>query len=180
MNKTVKLLLYCTKAKPYLVFNNGIKGLCDYSLLYSADGLDILNGKIVAEAECDLVEKEEYSYACDDYATFDDDRLEATCLSRNQLNEYGKYKSLYLIYLKNVKPFEKPRKLNYYGLDKAPQNMCFKRFPVPYKNSLGGWEISKDEIIISIRPEWLCKILNREKTIEIRKSILNLLRELVK
>lgn len=30
----------------------------------------------------------------------------------------------------------------------------------------------KDYILISIRPEWLCKILNGEKTIEVRKKVL--------
>ena len=29
-----------------------------------------------------------------------------------------------------------------------------------------------DYILISIRPEWLCKILNGEKTVEIRKKVL--------
>ena len=28
------------------------------------------------------------------------------------------------------------------------------------------------DILISIRPEWLCKILNGEKTIEVRKKVL--------
>ena len=32
-------------------------------------------------------------------------------------------------------------------------------------------------ILISIRPEWVCKILNGEKTIEVRKQIIKELKE---
>jgi hypothetical protein len=34
-------------------------------------------------------------------------------------------------------------------------------------------------ILISIKPEHLCKILNGEKTIEVRKKILNSLKEML-
>ena len=51
--------------------------------------------------------------------------------------------------------------MNQRALVKAPQNMC-NAYDV-YKNHY---------ILISIRPEWLCKILNGEKTIEVRKKVL--------
>lgn len=35
-----------------------------------------------------------------------------------------------------------------------------------------GRETLEDYILISIHPEWLCKILNGEETIEIRKKVL--------
>ena len=47
-----------------------------------------------------------------------------------------------------------------YGLKKAPQNMMYVYDDVEKK------------VLISIRPEWLCKILNGEKTIEVRKQVL--------
>ena len=50
--------------------------------------------------------------------------------------------------------------------------MCYKRYPVPFDNELGGWEIDKETIIISIKPEHLKNILNGKKTIEVRKKIL--------
>lgn len=206
-NGTIKLLLYCTKAKPYL-YNcysesdgdigtiGGFGYDTSYCLTKDEDSKDKsinLNGYIVAEAECELVE-DIYCELLDNgvgtdtfYYTnnVDFDYIEElACLDINDLATYlpqkrGGEKVGYAIYLKNVKPFDEPKKLSYYGLEKAPQNMCFKRYPVPYENSLGGWEISKDTIIISIKPEWLCKILNGEKTIEVRKSILNLLKELM-
>ena len=52
----------------------------------------------------------------------------------------------------NAKQFKK--------IEKAPQNMMW----VWYKGEL--------YVLISIRPEWLCKIMNGEKTIEVRKKIL--------
>lgn len=43
---------------------------------------------------------------------------------------------------------------------KAPQNMMRFIFN------------NEEYVLISIRPEWLCKILNGDKTIEIRRKIL--------
>jgi predicted transcriptional regulator len=51
-------------------------------------------------------------------------------------------------------------------INKAPQNMC-SVFKVDSKNYEKEYYI-----LISIRPEWLCKILNGEKTIEVRKKVL--------
>ena len=49
----------------------------------------------------------------------------------------------------------------YTPIKSAPQNMMkVKRV------------LQEDAILISIRPEWLCKILNGEKTIEVRKKVL--------
>jgi hypothetical protein len=33
-------------------------------------------------------------------------------------------------------------------------------------------DYSEKYILISIKPEWLCKILNKEKTIEVRRKVL--------
>ena len=55
----------------------------------------------------------------------------------------------------------------YYPLTKAPMNMCY----CIYNGELC--------VIISIQPQWVEKILNGTKTIEVRKQILNKLKELV-
>lgn len=49
-----------------------------------------------------------------------------------------------------------------YCTKKAPQNMM--RVIDAYGDD--------EYILISVRPEWLCKILNGEKTIEVRKKVL--------
>jgi len=35
-----------------------------------------------------------------------------------------------------------------------------------------AYDGEEKKVLISIRPEWLCKILNSEKTIEVRKKVL--------
>jgi hypothetical protein len=70
--------------------------------------------------------------------------------------------------------FDEPRELGMahyttlksaYKIQKAPQNMCIVRSYYPK-------DYSEKYILISIRPEWLCKILNGEKTIEVRRTVL--------
>lgn len=165
----MKLLLYCTKAR-----------LCLTSKLL--DDLDdpFLNGKIVAECDCNEIEfiylrsNDPFGdYFYDTNNLSESELLNESCLTDDELYDYLGLSNGYALHLSNLKVFNIPKKINYYGLEKAPMNMCFKRYPVPYDNELGGWEIDRETIIISVRPEHLCKILNGEKTIEIRKKILN-------
>lgn len=81
MNKTVKLLFYCTVEKPYLYGcyqesdgDVGTIGGFGYDISYCPTEDDYkenrtinLNGKIVAEAECELVEEIEFKHYSDDY-----------------------------------------------------------------------------------------------------------------
>ena len=75
--------------------------------------------------------------------------------------------------------FDKPKQLNDYCLHeivdkiffnekeikKAPQNMC-----KVYDKKLTRTEKEDGYVLISIKPKWLCKILNGEKTIEVRRK----------
>lgn len=179
----MKLLLYCTKAKPYLVderkmrYHNFVLG--DSSVLKSNEKDLVLNGKIVAE--CDF-ETEEIYMATNSFEawyrtkTLNEEELrEKSCLRLDELYNYldkdNNYKG-YAIHIKNLHIFDKPKELYDYGMDfpispivKAPQNMM-------YANGIGS-----RYILISIRPEWLCKILNGEKTIEVRKKVLKEMKE---
>ena len=174
----MKLLLYCTKAKPYIT--RGTNGQTYPSCVIS-DGIQEwhLNGKIVAE--CDF-EVEKINVLDCTFRTFnlvEKEILNKSCLTYHELFEYLKNRDNprgYAIHIKNLHIFDEPKKLewnchiSYYSrefqmqrekfLSKAPQNMC-KVF-----NDDGNY------ILISIRPEWLCKILNGEKTIEVRKKVL--------
>lgn len=222
-----KLLLYCTKAKPYLYGHYvGFETLYHYDLTNDKkvfDSHEVLNGKIVAECECDKVEE----FGCytvpyrnynnlgyehfidngvykvewnknnlngdghlnnDDGVVFErNDRyidtmfkngdLNKICLSHQELLDYIKLGNKgYAIHLSKLKIFDDPKELYEFYKDdflqelneedteikKAPQNMCYV-----YDRKGNKY------ILISIRPEWLCKILNGEKTIEIRKQIVN-------
>ena len=186
----MKLLLYCTKSKPLLWDNRSFKkymeekGIEEPSFITSNDMqtsfvADLLNGKIVAECDFEVEEIKElgggegllfYTKTLDCLEI-----VKKACLKTEELADYL-YKEYedskgYAIHIKNLNIFDKPRELQnyvkkakngtYWMLDKAPQNMmaCYKQNKEKY-------------ILISIRPEWVCKILNGEKTIECRKRVL--------
>lgn len=175
----MKLLLYCTRSKPYLLREDIDKDLVFIGTNKNDVVGNTLNGKIVAE--CDFEVEEIYpfyrDFMCEDIfyeipnkLDFDD-LLKKSCLDNQQLDDYLYGNKGYAIHIKNLHIFDKPRPTNWYGytdkkgyfciVEKAPQNMmyCYDEF-------------GNDYILISIHPEWLCKILNGEKTIEVRKKIL--------
>ena len=190
--KKVKVLLYCTKAKPFLLeveYDNQV--LYATTQLGNADNLRInhkkvLNGKIVAECEVETEEirLSEYPYYDDcsialfDTPTLDhDELLDKSCLHHNELNDYLIGQKGYALHISNLRMFKEPKRCqddflyrrkietNFYNDEyfrKAPQNM------MKVIDAYGDDEY----ILISIKPEWLCKILNGEKTIEVRKKVL--------
>ena len=163
--KTTKVLLYCTKGKPYL-----------YSIIYGNWGTTkqttagAKNEYIVAE--CEVETETRLNYGLERRSEF---ILENTGLTMAQLDaylpkhkEYDSEDVYYALHISNLNIFAIPQRINeYWGWEsnklvtKAPQNMmrAYDRFGNKY-------------ILISIRPEWLCKILNGEKTIEVRKKVL--------
>lgn len=167
----MKLLLYCTKAKQLLakVWKH------QYELMSFKEIVeqDALNGKIVAE--CDF-EVEEIKYQDIENYNYDeilplDKILEKSCLTKIDLEDYLNGNNGYAIHIKNLHIFDEPRPTKWYGytdkkgylrfVEKAPQNMmhCYDAF-------------DNDYVLISIQPQWLCKILNGDKTIEVRKKVL--------
>ena len=129
--------------------------------------------------------------------SMDSDRLsKQSCLTDAQLVSYLLDNCLrdkigYAIHIKNLVIYDKPKELSEYyqyqftpytsmtkierfwkPILKAPQNMMFVHTPIFNKTMgiyTGG---SVRDILISIKPKWLCKILNGEKTIEIRRKVL--------
>lgn len=179
MAMTKKCLLYCTKGKPEIVtFDIKDGGTQPHPSTP-------INGKIVAE--CDVETEEIKIFDKVNWKNEWENKLEESCLTINQLENYlssNDYKG-YALFIKNLKIFDKYKELKDYCVDnskyykdygwcltckemytpiqKAPQNMmwCFDK-----DNNY------KMKVLISIRPEWMCKILNGEKTIEIRKKVL--------
>lgn len=181
--KTTKCLFYCTKSKPYLceyLCDCDFGTFTDWALDNNKERLiedysnNILNGTIVAECE---VETEKLNALTlsegreNEYILFEneDEILKESCLTQEELYKYLNYDYGYTLHIKNIKPLslslEKDCIFKYpHGnetITKAPQNMmwCYDRKGNRYA-------------LISIRPQWLCKILNGEKTIEIRKKVL--------
>lgn len=96
------------------------------------------------------------------------DELSKICLSPQKIYDYvGLGEMFYLLHISNLEFVKKLKKLNdyvdqnYHYITRAPQNMMYA-----YD------ENGNKYVLISIRPEWLCKILNGEKTIEVRKRVL--------
>ena len=207
---TMKLLLYCTKAKPNIV--KGLNNEFYISNAFKEEGIDDykINGKIIAECDFEVEEilylpnpseferanflPKEWGYDyIGRYGTSNKSLLKRSCLTTEQLSDYlntksndkktfGKDTFGYAIHIKNLHIFDEPRELSdYYKIEniggmlftkpltKAPQNMM--------RVSVNHWEYATynpDDIriLISIQSQWLCKILNGEKTIEVRKKVL--------
>lgn len=210
----VKVLLYCTKAKPFLFEHKTDDNQVLYvtTRLGNADNLRInhkkvLNGKIVAECE---VETEEIRLWGDEIENYFGNNEEIniekdSCLNFEQIEQYlcsNDYKG-YALHISNLRIFDEPATIEYANLEsplidseliggswlcedcdtpnddckhcynhyeffktveKAPQNM------MRVYSNIGRYNCQY--VLISIRPEWLCKILNGEKTIEVRKKVL--------
>mgnify|MGYP001625128118 FL=1 len=165
----MKLLLYCTKSKPNL---NKLYGKNWFYFGEKLIDLDVrLNGKIVAQCDCEKIETicPEFGYldaACEGGAGY---ILDKACLTRQQLIDYGKGEWLSALHLCNLEVFDNPKELRDYGVKKAPQNMM-KVFD----------DKGNEYVLISIRPEHLANILNGKKTIEVRKRILKSMEGLMK
>ena len=199
--RKIKGLLYCCKAKPYIMkYKDGkYKEIASFYNKQDLIDCELLNGKIVAECDFEVEEIELVEipdYAGDECHTFVYDvladmqtktlseaqLLERSCLSQEKLYTYldrgGTVEDYgYAIHIKNLHIFDKPRDIrNYYNIAprtmadcmnqkallKAPQNMC-NAYDV-YKNHY---------ILISIQPKELCRILNGEQIILIKKQVLN-------
>lgn len=178
----IKCLIYCTKSKD----NKLIRYYGDKHTLITKKNTIMpnpdfyLNKKIVARFDCEKVEEIFYNGWWECYANDKDDINclmfddELTCLTTNQIKKYLGDKKGYAIHISNLEIFDRPYDLYEWfnkdekPLTKAPQNMCY----------CYHW-LGDEYVLISIKPKWVEKILNGEKTIEVRKSIVNKLKELI-
>ena len=207
----MKLLLYCTKGKPYLNDYRSMEGCNEFVLMNKP--YNNLNGKIVAECDFEVSKIElhptHYNYGPAYFTKRQKpfkyfsylDLLLVSCLQDNEMLKYLGNKGGYAIHIKNLYIFDEPKELKdleskrevhqcIHGnsiIDeeleipiKAPQNMMRVKLrksycdgiPVSNDDINANEETLEDYILISIQPQWLCKILNGEKTIEVRKKVL--------
>ena len=192
----MKALLYCTKAKPYLYRTPEVMNFAGTFFTYSSNkNLEncTLNGTIVAKCDIDLITKNDL--------VFDRALNEETQLLLSDIVNYVRDKEYYCLHLSNIEVFVKPKDLSEYctleteqyayfdwqgyhhqlrekELKKAPQNMMVVYEKNITINHLGNF-LNRKYILISIQPQWLEKILNGKKTVEVRKKILNCMKELV-
>ncbi len=193
-----KLLLYCTKEKPFLHRLNDddefelTKELYSYAYYDSCSDYvkdyNCLNGTIVAECECNLVE-EITSYSGYKTKTLSREELcKQSCLDSKDMYRYFVGREGYALYLKNIKVFDRSKELNEYF---QPQNCCMNSFGhlvdnyYPVQKAPQNMMVVYDKqgnryILLSIRSVPLFKILRGAKTIEVRRKILNCLKELIR
>ena len=170
----MQILLYCTKSR-WQLFKDIITGKW---LIDKIKNKNAVNGKIVGECEFELEEIERFYCFGEIIQTKTmcfQQLLGESCLDEEELVDYLEGENGYAIHFKNLNIFDEPKELSnyhisYYNkelkmmrekhLEKAPQNMC------------RIFDENGTYILISIRPERLCKILNGEKTIEVRKKVL--------
>lgn len=188
----LKLLLYCEKAKPYLYKTDDTmleKMDGDYHTQLNKAVLNdnCLNDKIVAECDFEVSIHNWYNdYNLFEKLYYQESMMfnnENSCMSSRELVSYlgnnNLKKDFYAIHIKNLHIFDEPKELSEYftnekkmntldgytwvceSIDRAPQNMMYA-----YDNDGNKY------ILISIKSQWLRKIINGEKTIEIRKKVL--------
>ena len=191
----MKLLLYCTKAKPRLMISCKGEYKLEQDFEIITDKAIVFNGKIIAECDyevehiwCELFLREtpygmkpEYKY----YTETSDDITKESCLTYEQMDNYLEKKDInYAIHIKNLHIFDEPKELSdyyetkdmhsnedhnwynfgYHYIDTAPKNMRL----VSDKDNGNG----NNFIMISIKPDELCRVLNGEQTIIVRKKVL--------
>lgn len=128
---------------------------------------------------------EEESYVRRRFGNYKGDNklFEESCLSYDQLDEYLKQKDGYALHISNLFIFENPVELSDYNVDNSADYGSFgwafednERITPLQKapqNMMRVYDRSGNELIlISVQSKWLCKILNGDKTIEVRKKVL--------
>lgn len=189
----LKLLWYCTKAKGK---NYYLRETPSGRYCLSRDKGESLNGKIVAVSDYEVEEimvitQYTIDKSWDLYQTPNLSHSELLERSLVSVDEINKYKPGYAIHIENLYKFIKPKELKdlyikgayhnaeqmftdeiqingewFHPLKRAPQNMC-------YAYDKDGVKY----VLISIRPEWLCLILNGRKDVELRRKVLKEMKE---
>ena len=175
----MKLLLYCTKAKPILrdyrgkaIYNRFVISPTDRPFT-SDDTQPILNGKIVIE--CDFEVEEIDCKKADKIDRF----YKYSRLTYRMLDEYLKGNNGYAIHIKNLHIFDKPKYLDeLWVFDK--QGLPNKLYNTPTcmkKVEMIRFLNTTNYILIPVSPEEMCRIANGEQSVIVRKKIL---REMIK
>ncbi|MDG0887878.1 hypothetical protein [Paracholeplasma manati] len=150
--ETVKVLIYCTKAKDFLhkTQNDILNQYPKTPRFYLSpdpivDGFDIINGYVVAQFELNKIryvyesvdKQDEYGNAYEDIEIEEDFDIQKACITYKELSRYSHKGNIqvWAMYIENLKVFDNPKKLtdyykNWYRgqfytqtLTMAPQNM---------------------------------------------------------
>lgn len=154
----MKALLYCTEGGKKIYDENG----------------ELINGTIACTCEIEVERIENHKcgevdmYATNTLGTYYLEKQ--SCLTYEQLRDYLVGKDGYAIHLKSVDTKNIPdptvlRNSKFQMNVPIPQNMCKVYWITPALETI-------PYVLISVRPQWIEKILSGEKTIEVRKKVL--------
>lgn len=185
----MKAYIYVTAKRPYLCYQDyertdRSKNFKGYKLFDASYKKCSCNGKVVASFELRTIVN-----LSDEYAGKPKDSrfygiLRNACLTVDELEKYcptNSGKKAFAWHIDNLEIFEKPWTLKsfmsvdttYPGWEEdwRPLNEITKA-PQSWMYAIAYYEDGNCEpcLLISINSQWACKILNGEKTIEIRKS----------
>lgn len=110
-----KCYIYCTKSNQMLWVTDEQHRYIGIACLTNAKavgGANKANGKVIGEFVCDRIEKIEpcFEYYSDGY-DLDDDILTDTCLTCEELMQYGKGAPLYGWHISDLVIYDKPKEL---------------------------------------------------------------------
>jgi len=109
------MLLYCTKAEPYLRYIDGV--LCEKTDSTGKWGVDKedINGNIVGQFTLEMVEKIDGSVG--------HPRIYVkACIQDEEAAEYSNGKPLFAWHISDLVIFDEPKELSDYGVKRAPQS----------------------------------------------------------
>ena len=153
----MKLLLYCCRAKPYLYKSLNNEKYFVGEHIYTK--YNKLNGKIIGECDFNV---EKMGLDTGKGLIFENGFNKESQLKILECAKYVGNNYYYAIHIKNLKLYNEPRDLFHYTCVKGPRNMQYV-YSAYDKN---------ENILISIQSQWLVKILNGVKTVEVRKKVL--------
>ena len=198
----MKVLIYCTKAKPYLVrlddyatehYNNNNRYMITNKQDVKELSLPILNGKVVASFELGRVDRIKpamniFNEGLNDINIYlnetewvlpinESDYLNKTCLTKKEIIEYSQGKPLYAWHIDDLKVFDEAIELGELKFatqwEKTEEGLEFEVREVTKAPRSFMYVYYQGEkcLLLSVKSKWVEKILNGEKTIEIRKSV---------
>lgn len=125
-----KCYIYCTNTKPYLVWGDVFRGnweteftlLSGYNRKAAEEIWDVFNGKVIGEFVCDTVEGFHYGVQepvgansiFDCYIGYPVDLYDKddTCLTRQEIDDYGNKAFLYGWHISDLLIYDQPRELS--------------------------------------------------------------------
>lgn len=146
--KTIEVRKTAPKEVPFKAYIYCTKGKDGYEWLYRVDNsghgkAQSWHGKVIGEFICDKVDKiiplqhTYYNYIglpiarITEYAIWNDD-LPQMCLTKKEIDDYGKGKTLYGWHISGLKIYDKPRELSEFGKVGFGHEVPLKRPPQSY------------------------------------------------